>query len=264
MSNLAVYSQVSEMVSYSPEEIQVIHDNVAKNTTPTELAYFLEVCKSVDLNPFNKEIWCYKDYRENLVMFTGRDGFLAMAQKNKAFNGIRSCEIYEKDVFDIDVANNVINHKTSFGDRGKIVGAFAIVFRKDGEPTIELAEFETYYKGLKKNGQQIQSSPWNTAPAEMIKKVAESHALKKAFGLNGVASEYDFDTTSGMAVPVGEIVEEKALITSDMMRRLVEICEECPEVRADIEKRFGPDWEIPDSKAKVVLKWAEEKCASSK
>lgn len=180
---------------YSPEEVAVIQSNVAKNTTATELAYFINVCKTMQLNPFNKEVWCYKDNRGNLLIFAGRDGFLAKAQKNHLFNGIRSCEVRLNDEFELDVPNGVIHHrikKATTKQRGEILGAYAIVFRKEGEPTVEWADMETYDK---------KGSAWKSHPEEMIKKVAETHALKKAFGISGIQSEYDWNVSEGVAVP---------------------------------------------------------------
>lgn len=179
------YGKLSLQSGWTDVEIATIQSTVAKGTSKVELAYFLSLAKSVGLNPFNKEIWCYKDGKGNLLIFSGRDGFLKKAQQHPAFNGMRSSEVCEKDDFGIDIANNVINHTIKIGDRGKTVGAYAIVFRKDGEPTVEWCDFKTYDKGY---------NAWKTHPAEMIKKVAESHALKKAFGITGVQVEYDYDT----------------------------------------------------------------------
>jgi|SRR5688572_3264236 len=179
------YDKLSLQFGWTDIEIATIQSTVAKGTNKVELAYFLSLAKSLDLNPFNKEIWCYKDNKGNLLIFSGRDGFLKKSQQNPAYNGLRSSEVCEQDGFGLDIANNVINHTIKIGDRGKIVGAYAIVFRKDGEPTIEWAEFKTYDKGW---------NTWKTHPAEMIKKVAECHALKKAFGITGVHVEYDYDT----------------------------------------------------------------------
>jgi phage recombination protein Bet len=179
------YEKMSATYGLTDVEIATIQATVAKGTSKVELAYFLSLAKSVGLNPFNKEIWCYKDNKGNLLIFSGRDGFLKKAQENPSFNGMRSSEVCENDTFGIDVANNVINHTVGVQDRGKIIGAYAIVFRKDGEPTVEWVQFDAYNKGF---------NAWKTHPAEMIKKVAESHALKKAFGITGVLVEYDYDT----------------------------------------------------------------------
>lgn len=193
MSNLSIYEKVSDITGYKPNEVAVIQQNVAKGTTATELAYFLNVCKTMTLNPFNKEVWCYKDKRGNLLIFAGRDGFLSKAQQNPLFNGIRSCEVRENDEWSIDIANNNIQHIISkkLAERGPIIGAYCIVFRKNGEPTIEFADFDTYNKGY---------NTWKTHPAEMIKKVSETHALKKAFGISGIQSEYDFEVSKNNIV----------------------------------------------------------------
>lgn len=185
---------IGNAFGYTPEEVALVQHTVARNTTKVELAYFLNVCKTMEMNPFNKEVWCYKDTKKNLLIFAGRDGFLSKAQKNPLFNGIRSCEVREHDEWSIDIANGKIVHKITKNqkERGGIIGAYAIVFRKGGEPTIEWSDFETYNKGY---------NAWSTHPAEMIKKVSESHALKKAFGISGIQSEHDFDIKDGVAIP---------------------------------------------------------------
>jgi phage recombination protein Bet len=206
-------SSIATAFDYSEQEVAVIQNTVAKNTTKVELAYFLNVCKSVQLNPFNKEIWCYKDRKNNLLVFTGRDGFLAKAQQNPLYNGIRSVEVCRKDsVFNIDIPNGKIDHKFDpREDRGDIIGAYAIVFRKDGEPTIEWADFKVYNKGY---------NTWSTNPAEMIKKVAESHALKKAFGISGIQSEHDFNVNDGKVSAINKNSKKSIEIQEERLRNL--------------------------------------------
>jgi len=181
--------------NFSEAQVAIVKNSVAKNTTNPELAYFLQVCQTVELNPLNKEIWCYKDKKGNLLVFAGRDGFLAKAQRSPFYNGIRSCEICEHDEYEIDIPNGVVHHKiTKIGkERGNIIAAYAIVFRKDGESTIEFVEMSAYNKGF---------NAWSSHPADMIKKVAETHALKKAFGISGLQSEYDYNVNNGVAVPI--------------------------------------------------------------
>ncbi len=196
-----VQSSVALAFGFSKEEVAVIQHSVAKKTTKVELAYFLNVCKTMELNPFNKEVWCYKDNKGNLLIFAGRDGFLSKAQRNPLFNGIRSCEVREKDDWKIDIANGKIEHSItkSKKDRGEIIGAYCLVFRKNGEPTIEWSDFSTYNKGY---------NTWKSHPAEMIKKVSETHALKKAFGISGIQSEYEFNVDNGVATPINQEVEK--------------------------------------------------------
>lgn len=179
----------------SPEQVAVIKANIAKGVNDTELAYFLSLAKSVNLNPFTKQIWCYKDHQGNLLVFAGRDGFLANAHRHPDFSAIRSAEVCENDFFEPDIPNGKISH--SFKSitreaRGQIVGAYAIVLRHDKEASIVVVEFKTYNRGV---------GAWKTHPADMICKVAETKALKKAYGLE-LQSEYEYDVRNEVAIPI--------------------------------------------------------------
>ena len=142
-------------------------------------------------------------------MFAGRDGFLSKAQSNPIFNGIRSSEICENDeVVMLDIPNGKVDHKFDpRKHRGKIMGAYAFVYRKGGEPTIEWAYIKDYDKG---------QFTWSTHKADMIKKVAETKALKKAFGISGIQSEYDFQVEGNAVIPVAELrTEQKDQLTDE-------------------------------------------------
>lgn len=206
--------KLSLATGYSPEEIGIIKNTVAKGTTNTELAYFLMLSKSVGLNPFKKEIWCYKQNNGELVIFAGRDGFLTAAQKSDSYGGMRSAYVCENDEFAIDIPNGVVKHTFGTGDRGKIIGGWALAFRKGCEATLEWADIKTYDKGY---------NTWKSHKGAMIQKVAECTALKKGFGLPGIVSEYELDSIkerqSASIVSTDEIIEmynNKAhLLTTD-------------------------------------------------
>jgi len=194
------YQKVADMTGYEPNQVAVVADQIAKGSNQFELAYFLNVCKEYDLSPFKKEIWCYKDGKGNLIIFTGRDGLLSKAQKNPLFNGLRSSEVRANDTITIDIPNGKIDHTFVPGtERGDIIGAYCIVFRKGGEPLVEWVDFMAYNKGY---------STWKSDPVAMIKKVAESHALKKAFGLSGVQIETDWDVDQDGTARPGDHVEK--------------------------------------------------------
>lgn len=178
---------------FGTEEIGIIKNTVAKGTTDTELAFFLFAASKYGLDPIKKEIWCYKDGRGNVIVFASRDGFLTKAQENPAYDGIQSCEVCEKDEFEINIPEGKVTHKVTTFQRGAILGAYAIVYRKNSHPSIEMVDFKTYDKGF---------NTWKTHPAEMIKKVAEVHALKKAFGISGLQAEEDFEIVDEKAYPM--------------------------------------------------------------
>ena len=187
--------RISEQVKiYSEEEVGIIKATVAKGFTDTELAYFLNVAKVYGLNPFTKQIWGYKDYQNNIIVFAGRDGFLSKAQRDPRWNGISSDIVREGERFDLNVAEGKISHSKDVTSKAPIIGAYAVSKPKGCEyPTIEWADFETYNKG---------KNVWKADPAAMIKKVAESHCLAKAYGISGLAIEEDFDIKDNRAITI--------------------------------------------------------------
>ncbi|MFA5177255.1 MAG: RecT family recombinase [Candidatus Omnitrophota bacterium] len=200
-------TKIGAATGWKPEEVAIIKNTVAKGTTDLELSFFLSVAKSVNLNPFTREIWCYKDNKNNVLVFAGRDGFLKIAQRDTRWNGMTSFEVCENDEFEMDVTAGKVTHKPKFKGRGPIIGAYAILKPKGCEmPTVEWADMATYNKGW---------NAWKTNPADMIKKTAESHGLKKAHGITGLNSEYDFEIRNEIALPVGGEVKSDVDIAKD-------------------------------------------------
>jgi len=184
--------KISDQVQiYTPEEIAIIKNTVAKGCNDLELVYFLNVAKVYQLNPFTKQIWCYKDNKGNVIIFAGRDGFLAKAQRDPRWNGIASDVIREGEIYEINIALGQISHSKDILSKAKIIGAYAMCRPKNCEiATIEWADFDTYNKGY---------NVWKSDPVAMIKKVAESHCLAKAYGISGLAVEEDFEVKDDIA-----------------------------------------------------------------
>jgi phage recombination protein Bet len=190
-----VNNKIATATGFTSEQVAIIKNTVAKNVSDLELAFFLTNAKDLNLSPFNKEIWCYKDHQNNLIMFAGRDGFLKKAQQDNRWNGISSADVRANDTISIDYPNGVVHHSPQVNkDRGEIVGAYAICKPKGCElATIEYVEFKTYSKG---------KFVWASHPADMIKKVAEIRALKKAYGISGLQSEYEFTVQDDIVKPI--------------------------------------------------------------
>ena len=180
---------------YTINQIELAARTVAKGATPAELAFFLNTCNSVGLNPLNKEVWFYKDRLNNVIIFTGRDGYLRKAQESNYFLGVQSSVVYQKDSVMLNPNKGEVEHTYDpTKDRGVIIGAWARVKRKAGLMTLVYVDFKRYNKG---------NSIWNKYPDEMIVKVAETNALRKSFGISGVQSEHDWavDSSTNTAKP---------------------------------------------------------------
>jgi phage recombination protein Bet len=210
----------SAISQFNETDIEIIKNSVAKGTTDAELKYFLAVAASTGLNPFAKEIWCYKSGNDMLI-FAGRDGFLANAQRKNDFKGIRSAYVCATDKFKMNIVSGHIEHEFTQADRGAIVGAYAIVKREGVDAFIAWADFKEFNKGY---------NAWKSNPGSMIKKVAEAHALKQAYALNGVDSEHDYDfNRNSFAQPeevtdYTEIIEPEPVPVTEEILKAVDAC----------------------------------------
>lgn len=195
------YGTVSEITGYNKDMIGILHRSVAKGTTIGELAYFLSYCKSVGLNPINKEIWCYKNGKEDVLIFTGRDGFLKKNKENPLYRGMRSSEVMEFDEFELDMIEGFVKHRIS-NNRGKVIlGAYAIVSIEGQKDTIVWLDFDEF---------NLNQAKWKTSPKYMIKKCAQSHALKEASGLTGIQPEESAIIKNDVAYFKGDGIETES------------------------------------------------------
>jgi len=189
-------NKISQVTGFTPEQIAIVKHTVAKNTTDTELAYFLSIARDSGLNPFMKEIWCYKDNQENLITFAGRDGRLRNAQESPKWNGMTSGAVYSNDVFEVDLGIGAIKHIPNFKDRGKLLGSYAMIRPKGCElATIVWSDIDDYKKSF---------GAWKTHTEAMIIKVSEAHVLKKTFPISGTQVEYDYEVSGNIAIPVSD------------------------------------------------------------
>lgn len=193
-------ARIAAATNYTAEQVEVIKNTVAKGTTNTELAFFLMQCREHGLNPFNREMWCFKDNTNKLLIFTGRDGFLVKAQKDPRYNGMRSGCIRENDEYSIDIPNGRIEHriKGNLKTRGNIVGAYCIVFMVDRNSGRKLEDGVVFLPWENFNR---PFGAWKTHPDDMITKCAESHCMKKSLGMSGLEIEEDFYVHNGVAYP---------------------------------------------------------------
>jgi phage recombination protein Bet len=149
---------------YDPQQIQLVRDMCARDCTDNEFLLLMQLAKTYQLDPFAKQIWAVKYGNNPAAIFCGRDGFLAIAHRSGKFDGMESGT--RKD-----------------GD--DLIG-WCRVYRKDMsrpfEVEVSLSEYST--------GKNL----WQTKPKTMIVKVAESHALRRAFGISGLYSPEEIDT----------------------------------------------------------------------
>ena len=178
------------MKKWTPEEVRMVKSSLAPWATDGEIRYFLRTCSAYGLDPFRREIVLVRrrrrtaDGREEVVSncIITRDGYLQLARRDPSFVTVHSAAVYENDEFEVeysvggDASELVrIRHRFTGRDRGKLIGAWAAVIRKDAPPFgvyVSLDQYPAYEL----------SATWKQFQAAMIVKTAEIQVLRKYVG----------------------------------------------------------------------------------
>jgi phage recombination protein Bet len=158
----------TEKYPWTPEQIKLIRDVVAKGASDDELKLFLYRCKNMGLDPLKPgQIYFIKYGNSPGTIVVGIEGFRTRANTTGKLAGIKRGVLRD--------------------EKSRCVGAWAEVFRKDwNEPAREEVSLTEYNTG---------KGNWNKMPETMIKKVAEAAALRMAFPdeLGGVYTNEEMD-----------------------------------------------------------------------
>jgi phage recombination protein Bet len=156
------------------QKADIIRRTFAPTLTQPEFAMFVGLGKSLGANPFNREIWAVKYGNNPAQIFLGRDFYRRKAQEEPDYRGHQVDVVYSNDVY--KVINGMPQHSYNLKDRGKLVGAYCVVYRRGCEPYPVFCEFQEYFAGG-----NAKPNLWDKKPATMIKKVAEAQGLRGAF-----------------------------------------------------------------------------------
>lgn len=168
-------AQPKALVFFSDEEKSTIQKTVANTLDAPQTALFFYQCQALGLNPLLNEIAAITyntknpdgTYSKRMSIQVMRDGFLTIAHRSGKFAGIESGVNLNKE--------------------GVLISGWAKVYHKDFEHPVyqeaDLAEYKSDRNPL-----------WNSKPKTMIKKVAESMALRKAFNVSGVYAPEEMES----------------------------------------------------------------------
>jgi len=164
MSDLPATTSTAVPATYDREKLQLIRDMFAKGANDNEFGVMVELARKYQLDPFARQIWLVKYGDSPAQIFCGRDGYLAIAHRSGQFDGMESGT--RKD-----------------GD--DLIG-WCKVYRKDMSHPFEVEVYASEYS----TGKNL----WRDKPRTMIQKVAEAHALRRAFSISGLYSPEEIDT----------------------------------------------------------------------
>ena len=172
-------SNALQLATYTLEGGQVLSATTVKNyiapgATDQEVLYFIELCKAQKLNPFVRDAYLVKYGNQPAQIIVGKDVFLKKAGENPYFNGLKA------GIVVVDKNGDVKEREGSLKVPGdELIGGWCEVYLKNREyPTKCLVSLDEYIQ-KKKDG--TVNSMWSSKPCTMIRKVAQSQALREAF-----------------------------------------------------------------------------------
>ena len=172
-------SNALQLATYTLEGGQVLSATTVKNyiapgATDQEILYFIELCKAQKLNPFVRDAYLVKYGNQPAQIIVGKDVFLKKAGENPNFNGLKA------GIVVVDKNGDVKEREGSLKVPGdELIGGWCEVYLKNREyPTKCLVSLDEYIQ-KKKDG--TVNSMWSSKPCTMIRKVAQSQALREAF-----------------------------------------------------------------------------------
>ena len=204
MSNIVHQSRAIMGLEFNNEQIELLKNTVAKGATDNEFALFAHLAKTYGLDPFAKEIFFMKYGNQAATIITGRDGYLKIANGRPEMDGIQSDSVCENDRLSKN-NDGTVDHAYGTPERGKVIGAYALVFRKDRSRA-------AYFYAPRAEYNASSNPTWKKYPTAMIIKVAEACALKRAFSISGLVTQEEMDVSQERpaAAAVATYAEEVA------------------------------------------------------
>ena len=165
--------QLPSPMTFDEDQIALIKSTVAKDCTNTEFKLLMYLAGQYHLDPIRKQIWAVKYGDAPASIFTGRDGFLAIAHRSGHLDGMKS------GVKEI-----------AFGDKTEMVG-WCEIWRNDMSRPFYVEVFlSDYQQPVPRSG---KPTLWQKMPRVMIQKVAESTCLRRAFSITGLYSPEEME-----------------------------------------------------------------------
>ena len=179
-------SRGADLPAFTPEQVEVLRNTVAKGATDPELEFFGMVCKRTGLDPFARQIHFIK--RKGQVAFqTGIDGYRVTAHRTLEHAGTDDTVFGEVGGIEVPAAGG--KKRTIEHPKSATVTVYRIVQGQRCAFTAT-ARWAEYYPGEGDEGFM-----WRKMPYGQLGKCAEALALRKAFSaeLAGVYTHEEMD-----------------------------------------------------------------------
>jgi len=220
----------NEIDVFDKDKIQLIKDTIARGATNDEFKIFLHVCQKTGLDPFAKQIWLVKRWdsnlkRESMSIQTGIDGYRLIADRTGNYSPGKATTF-------------------SYDEVGRLKSATAYVLKRTADGTWHEVSSTVHweeYAAYKKDGNL--TGMWEKLGHTMLSKVAESHALRRAFptDLSGLYTKDEMEQAEVQTIesePVNPTIGE---LEGEELSSLVGSCgdEYKNRVESALSKHYG-------------------------
>jgi len=240
--------KTNALIEFTTEEKNVIiRQFFPQGTTEAEQRFCMNVATSLGLNPILKEIYFVKRsskvnnaWIDKIEPLVGRDAFLKIAHNSGKFAGMETTT-------ELKPTYKLVNGEW---EEKKDLVATCKVYRTDTDRPFVVEVAYNEYAQKTREGELTKF--WKEKGPTMLKKVAESQALRKAFSISGVYAEDELPTieveTTEKAAPKGmkeqkvgieapkEPEEEALKGTEDVLTDMKASLEEPEQTYIDIEE----------------------------
>lgn len=176
----SVQSLSRDRHGYTYEQLTIIRESICgKDFTDAEFLYFINVCKSKNLDPLSRQIYAFKQ-NGKVVIIIAIDGFRSIAHSSGSCQGIEGPYWFDKDG----------NEKQVWTSKEPPLAAIVRVYKENWIKPVEgVVYWDEYNKGV---------GNWSKMPKVMLGKCAEAVAIRKAFPqqLSGVYSHEEIEVPS--------------------------------------------------------------------
>ncbi len=204
-------SASSSIASFSPEQINVLKNSIAKGASNEELELFLYTSKRTGLDPFSRQIYLIKRWDSSLkkevaTTQTSIDGFRAIASRDSEYAGQTTTLYAGKDGEWVELWTD---------DQPPFAAKVGIYRKNFGEPTFAIAKWNSY---VQKNKDGSTGKMWQKFPDTMLGKCAEAQALRKAFPLNlsGLYTHDEMAQANNEVIEAQQVKEETKQIVENI------------------------------------------------
>jgi phage recombination protein Bet len=190
---------LQSLTLWTAVDIAHVKEMIAPQANEQEFRLLLYMANKYELDPLLRQIWCVKYGDKPAQIFAGRDGFLAIAHRTGAFDGLETTIRVEQVPLDVVYKDY---GKTAHFTREYQFVATARAYIKHAGHAVTVEVWEQEYS----TGQNL----WTSKPRTMLTKVAECQAVRKAFNISGLYEPAEMGHEGAIEGTAVEIVETGA------------------------------------------------------